>query len=200
MRRQSLFTLAAVLSCSAILAAQNVAPANGVQLKGTVVDPTGGVMVNADVQLTTDMAPFGITMALSITTQVDVTSTDSTDLSVDSDSSLNTDVITGDALLDLPDNPDDLLAYLLQLAQLRGGEGDVTINVDGFNGADIPPLAQIAEIRIVNTSFTADGSTGPLILPCPFTFFARGWRQSGLLVSVSIPGFFPPDSPQINLI
>ena len=114
MRRQSLFTLAAVLSCGAILAAQNVAPANGVQLKGTVVDPTGGVMVNADVQLTTDMAPLGITMALSITTQVDVTSTDSTDLSVDSDSSLNTDVITGDALLDLPDNPDDLLAYLLQ--------------------------------------------------------------------------------------
>jgi hypothetical protein len=116
------------------------------------------------VRVTPDMPPLSITMALSITTQVNVTSTsDSNEVSVDPDSSLNTDVITGDALLDLPDNPDDLLAYLLQLAQLRGGEGDVTINVDGFNGADIPPLAQIAEIRIVNTSFTADGSTGPRI-------------------------------------
>jgi len=116
------------------------------------------------VRVTPDMAPLAITMALSITTQVNVTTTsDSNEVSVDPNSSLNTDVITGDALLDLPDNPDDLLAYLLQLAQLRGGEGDVTINVDGFNGADIPPLAQIAEIRIVNTSFTADGSTGPRI-------------------------------------
>jgi hypothetical protein len=120
--------------------------------------------ISQQVRVTADMAPLSITMALSISTQVNVTtSTDSGDLSVDPDSSLNTDVITGDALLDLPDNPDDLLAYLLQLAQLRGGEGDVTINVDGFNGADIPPLAQIAEIRIVNTSFTADGSTGPRI-------------------------------------
>jgi len=120
--------------------------------------------ISQQVRVTPDMAPLSITMALSITTQVNVTtSSDSGELSVDPDSSLNTDVITGDALLDLPDNPDDLLAYLLQLAQLRGGEGDVTINVDGFNGADIPPLAQIAEIRIVNTSFTADGSTGPRI-------------------------------------
>jgi hypothetical protein len=120
--------------------------------------------VSQQVRVTPDMAPLSVTMALSITTQVNVTtSSDSNEVSVDPDSSLNTDVITGDALLDLPDNPDDLLAYLLQLAQLRGGEGDVTINVDGFNGADIPPLAQIAEIRIVNTSFTADGSTGPRI-------------------------------------
>jgi hypothetical protein len=74
---------------------------------------------------------------------------------------LNTDVITGDALLDLPDNEDDLLAYLTQLAQLRGGDGTVTLSVDGFTDANLPPLAQIAEIRIVNSSFSADGSTGP---------------------------------------
>jgi hypothetical protein len=218
MRSQSSLMLAALLLCSAVLFAQApesnqtppAGPASAVPVKGTVVDATGGVMVNADVQLATgtpsrvvvsgktdsqgefelraapgqyllkiaasdfkdisqqvrvtaDMAPLSLTMVLSISTQVEVTSTDSSDLSVDPDSSLNTDVITGDALLDLPDNPDDLLAYLIQLAQLRGGEGDVTINVDGFNGADIPPLAQIAEIRIINTSFTADGSTGPRI-------------------------------------
>src|SRR6185295_7704670 len=115
------------------------------------------------VRVTADMAPLSFTMALSISTQIEVTSHDSSELSVDPESSLNTDVILGDALLDLPDNPDDLLAYLTQLAQLRGGDGEVTINVDGFNGADLPPLAQIAEIRIVNSSFTADGSTGPRI-------------------------------------
>ena len=85
------------------------------------------------------------------------------ELGIDPDSSLNTDVITGDALLDLPDNEDDLLAYLTQLAQLRGGDGTVTLSVDGFTDANLPPLAQIAEIRIVNSSFSADGSTGPRI-------------------------------------
>jgi hypothetical protein len=38
----------------------------------------------------------------------------------------------GDCLLDLPDNEDDLLAYLTQLAKLRGGDGAVTLRIDGF--------------------------------------------------------------------
>lgn len=211
MRNPSLIALTVILCWSAVLCAQTGPSANATKLTGTVTDATGGVLVNADVQLTMgtpsrvvasgktnsagefelnadpgqyvlkisvpdfkdisqqvrltpDMPPLSVTMVLSITTHVDVTTaSDSNELSVDPDSSLNTDVIAGDALLDLPDNPDELLAYLIQLAQLRGGEGDVTINVDGFNGADVPPLAQIAEIRIVNTSFTADGSTGPRI-------------------------------------
>jgi len=115
------------------------------------------------VRVTADMAPLSLTMALGLTTTVDVNS-QTNELGVDPDSSLNTDVITGDALLDLPDNEDDLLAYLTQLAQLRGGgDGTVTLSVDGFTDANLPPLAQIAEIRIVNSSFSADGSTGPRI-------------------------------------
>src|SRR5882672_2396171 len=114
------------------------------------------------VRVTADMAPLKITMAIGLTTIVDVNS-QTNELGIDPDSSLNTDVITGDALLDLPDNEDDLLAYLTQLAQLRGGDGTVTLSVDGFTDANLPPLAQIAEIRIVNSSFSADGSTGPRI-------------------------------------
>jgi len=151
MRRQRLLALIALLLCNAILAAQT---ANTTKLKGQVDDSTGGVMIGANVQVSTvtparvvasaktdemgqfemdiapgqyllkvmvpdfkdisqtirvapDMEPLSITMSLNLTTQVNVTSTDSTELSLDPDSSLNTDVITGDALLDLPDNPDD---------------------------------------------------------------------------------------------
>jgi hypothetical protein len=39
----------------------------------------------------------------------------------------------GNCLLDLPDNEDDLLAYLTTLAKLRGGDGSgVTLHIDGF--------------------------------------------------------------------
>ena len=50
---------------------------------------------------------------------------------IDPNSSLNADVIAGDALLDLPDNENDLLNYLTQLAQLRGGNFDAKIRLDG---------------------------------------------------------------------
>src|SRR5436190_8289852 len=203
MRRLSLFTLLALLLCSAVFGAQTAGaqgtppvPANAVKLKGKIVDQTTGSMAGVDVivatpgiggkvvatgktdsegnfelnvapgpyqvtakvadfkdnvqavRVTADMAPLSITMALGLTTTVDVSS-QTNELGVDPDSSLNTDVITGDALLDLPDNEDDLLAYLTQLAQLRGGDGTVTLSVDGFTDANLPPLAQIAEIRIV---------------------------------------------------
>ena len=183
MRRLSLFTLLALLLCSAVSAlAQRRSgtppvPANAVKLKGKIVDQTGGAMGGVDVivatpgkdgkvvatgksdaegnfelnvspgpyqvtakvadfkdnvqavRVTADMAPLSLTMALGLTTVVDVNS-QTNELGVDPDSSLNTDVITGDALLDLPDNEDDLLAYLTQLAQLRGGDGTVTLSVD----------------------------------------------------------------------
>ena len=136
----------------------NVAP-GPYQVTAKVADFKDNVQA---VRVTADMAPLSITMALGLTTVVDVNSV-TNELGIDPDSSLNTDVITGDALLDLPDNEDDLLAYLTQLAQLRGGDGTVTLSVDGFTDGNLPPLAQIAEIRIVNSSFSADGSTGPRI-------------------------------------
>jgi len=138
----------------------NVAP-GPYQLKISV--PGGDFKeVNQAIRVTADMAPLSYTMTIAAATEIEVSSVNN-ELGIDPDSSLNTDVITGDALLDLPENEDDLLAYLTQLAQLRGGEGEVTLSVDGFTNGTLPPLAQIAEIRIVNSSFSADGSSGPRI-------------------------------------
>ncbi len=57
-------------------------------------------------------------------------------LGVNPNSSLSKDTKTGDALLNLPDNQDDLLVYLTQLAEAKGGagNGNVTVSVDGFQG------------------------------------------------------------------
>src|SRR3982751_613313 len=70
MRRLSLLTLGALVFCSAVLGAQTAArpaaaaaqatppvPANAVKLKGKVGDPSGGVMVGADVQVFLDGKP-----------------------------------------------------------------------------------------------------------------------------------------------
>jgi Ca-activated chloride channel family protein len=77
---------------------------------------------------------------------VRVTPPPSPALGTDPQSSLNTNVIAGDALKDLPANQDDLLAYLSELSKLRGGDGNVTITVDGFTAGNLPPQAQIAPI------------------------------------------------------
>ena len=47
----------------------------------------------------------------------------------------------GDALLDLPNNNEGLLAYLTKLAQLRGGNGEVALKIDGF--AAFPQAAAV---------------------------------------------------------
>ena len=57
-----------------------------------------------------------------------------------SNDSLTTDTITGDALLDLPDNEEDLLAYLEELAAARGiVGGELDIRVDGFEQSAFLP-------------------------------------------------------------
>jgi Carboxypeptidase regulatory-like domain len=117
------------------------------------------------VKATANMQPLAVTLTVkNFETVVEVTNTQS-EVGVDPDSSLTTDTITGDALLDLPDNEEDLLAYLQELAAARGiVDGELNIRVDGFENSYLPNRAEIQEIRIVNTSFSADGnSSGPRI-------------------------------------
>jgi hypothetical protein len=92
-------------------------------------------------------------------------SSDQNEVGVDTDSSLTTDVLSGDALLDLPDNEEDLLAYLQELAAARGiVDGELNIRVDGFENSYLPNRLEISEIRIVNSSFSAESNaTGPRI-------------------------------------
>ena len=117
------------------------------------------------VKAAANMQPLAVAMTVkSIEMVVDVNAGQN-ELGVDADSSLTTDTITGDALLDLPDNEEDLLAYLTELAAARGiVDGELNIRVDGFENTYLPNRNEIQEIRIVNTSFSADGGgTGPRI-------------------------------------
>ena len=111
------------------------------------------------------MQPLAVTLTVKTFEQVIEVAGNANEVGVDTDSSLTTDTLTGDALLDLPDNEEDLLAYLEELAAQRGIiGGDLQILTDGFANSYLPNRNEIAEIRIVNTSFDAGGAgSGPRI-------------------------------------
>ena len=117
------------------------------------------------VKLAADTQPLLVTLAVKEFETVINVGTDAGDVGIDPDASLTTDTITGEALLDLPDNEEDLLEYLTQLAAQRGiVDGELNIRVDGFEGGRLPNRSEISEIRIVNSSFSAESnSTGPRI-------------------------------------
>ena len=116
------------------------------------------------VKAAANMQPLAVTLSVKTVDMAIDVAANSNEVGVDPDSSLTTDVITGDALLDLPDNEEDLLAYLQELAAARGMIGDeLSIRVDGLENSFLPNRNEISEIRIVNTSFSADGNGGPRI-------------------------------------
>jgi len=114
---------------------------------------------NEMVRVAPDMPALAITMQLAVIAQnVDVTETRN-ELSVDSDSSLSTTVLGRDFIDQLPDDEDELAAYLQQIAGTRGGAGNSgSFVIDGFTGGRIPPKDQIQEIRISNSPFSSEFS------------------------------------------
>ncbi len=113
------------------------------------------------VRVTPNMGPLAITMALAqIETSVEVTETRNR-INVDPDSSLNTTVLDREFIDTLPDDEDELTAYLQQIAGSRGGAGgEGGFVIDGFSNGRVPPKDQIQEIRINNNPFSAE-FTGP---------------------------------------
>jgi hypothetical protein len=111
------------------------------------------------VKVTPEMTPLAVTMELAVIAQnVEVTETRN-EISIDSDSSLSTTVLGRDFIDALPDDEDDLAAYLQQIAGTRGGAGGgASFIIDGFTGGRIPPKDQIQEIRISNSPFSAEFS------------------------------------------
>ncbi len=111
------------------------------------------------VKVTSDLMPINVTMELATITQnVEVTETRN-EISIDSDSSLSTTVLGRDFIDALPDDEDELTAYLSQIAGTRGGAGgNASFIIDGFTGGRIPPKDQIQEIRISNSPFSAEFS------------------------------------------
>src|SRR4029453_13512502 len=104
------------------------------------------------VKATGTMQPLAVTLTVKVAETIINVTSDNNEVGVDSSNSLTTDTLTGDALLDLPDNEEDLLAYLEELAAQRGIiGGDLQILTDGFQNSYLPNRNEIAEIRIANT-------------------------------------------------
>lgn len=110
-------------------------------------------------KVTSDIGPLAVTMELATITQnVEVTETRN-EISIDSDSSLQTTVLGRDFIDALPDDEDELTQYLSQIAGSRGGAGGgATFVIDGFTGGRVPPKDQIQEIRISNNPFSSEFS------------------------------------------
>ena len=71
---------------------------------------------------------------------------------LDLDTAVGTQILRGEELDELPDDPDELLAYLQALA----GPGGAGVMVDGFSDGEIPAKEDIREIRIEDDDYSAE--------------------------------------------
>ena len=114
-----------------------------------------------EVQLAPNLAPLSISLSVaSFETRVEVRD-QANPVAVNIETGLGDTILNSDQILDLPDNEDDLVAYLQQIASAKGGaEQQVTFIIDGFTGGRIPPRNQIQQIIIEDNPFGADAAGG----------------------------------------
>jgi hypothetical protein len=111
------------------------------------------------VQVTGASVALAVTMKLAQLNQTIDVKDVINQVSIDSDSSLKTTVLEKEFVENLPDEVDDLVAYLQTIAGSRGEAGaDATFMIDGFTSGRIPPKDQIQDIRINNNPFSAEFS------------------------------------------
>src|SRR5207237_3752179 len=77
------------------------------------------------------------------------------------DQNMNVTILDQNFIQTLPDNEDDLLAFLQALAGpaaggAMGGQGGAQIYVDGFEGGRLPPRDAILQICINQNPFSAE--------------------------------------------
>jgi hypothetical protein len=112
-----------------------------------------------NVNVTPNLGPLAVTMKVAQLQQAVEVTTTANQVSVDSDSSLKTTILQNEFVDTLPDETDDLVTYLQQVAGSRGEAGaDTMFVIDGFTEGRIPPKDQIQEIRINNNPFSAEYS------------------------------------------
>ena len=87
--------------------------------------------------------------------QVQVNTSDNTQVSVDSDSNASSTVIKGADLDALSDDPDELANELSALAGPAAGPDGGQIYIDGFTGGQLPTKSSIREIRVNQNPFSA---------------------------------------------
>ncbi|HEY7547662.1 MAG TPA: TonB-dependent receptor, partial [Blastocatellia bacterium] len=99
--------------------------------------------------------PFDITLKVSIEEKVDVKNDDAA-ISAEPDKNLTSITLSEKELEALPDDPDELLETLRQMA---GGTGDASIYVGGFRErGQLPPKEAIQMIRINSNPYAAEFS------------------------------------------
>jgi Carboxypeptidase regulatory-like domain/TonB dependent receptor len=99
---------------------------------------------------------FNVRLAVAISDQVDVKD-DAAGVSTDPDKNLSAITLTEKDLEALPDDPDDLLSTLKQMAGAAGGGDEATVYVDGFHErGQIPPKEAILRISINQNPFAAE--------------------------------------------
>jgi hypothetical protein len=91
----------------------------------------------------------------STTTEVNVTTDNTIQVSVDPDANGSSTVIKDKDLDALSDDPDELSSELAALAGPTAGPNGGQIYVDGFTGGQLPPKSSIREIRINQNPFSA---------------------------------------------
>src|SRR5262245_10911266 len=118
-----------------------------------------------NVRVATNMRPLSIPLTVaSVDAVVDVAAQDD-QVGLDQDANLTQTTVQGDAIKDLPEDEDAMMAQLQALAGGGGAAGaSTTFIVDGFSNGRVPPRDQIQQIIIDTNVFSAErAGGGPLI-------------------------------------
>lgn len=111
---------------------------------------------NTEVEITTGNKTE-LTIALTVQgveETVDVGGQDQVD--TDPNSNKTATVLSEKDIKDLPDDPDELQAYLQAMAGPSSGPDGAQISIDGFSGGRMPPRDAIREIRFNQNPFSAE--------------------------------------------
>ncbi len=120
--------------------------------------------VDNALQITATQAPLKVVMKVA---EVDIVTTisaqDPAD-TTDPEKNMNAIVLEKDFIETLPDNEEDLRAYLNGIVGTggggaSGGQGGATIYVDGFTNGRLPSRENILQIRVNQNPFSAESST-----------------------------------------
>ena len=99
---------------------------------------------------------FDVTLQIALTEQLEV-KPEKPAISVDPENNLSSLVLTEMDIAALPDDPDEMLDVLKQMAGAAGGRDDAAVYVDGFrNRGRIPPKEAILRIKLNSNPFAAE--------------------------------------------
>ncbi len=120
------------------------------------VAPKFALYENTEVEITAGEKvelPIALTVSVGVT-QLDVNTQNDVDTASDANKTALT--LTGKDLEGLPEDEDELRAYLQAMAGPSSGPDGASINVDGFPAGRMPPREAIREIRFNQNPFSAE--------------------------------------------